>query len=119
MTPEEIKEINRLIAEEVMRAIEGDPGTAPAYQIMDDSRVQLTLTANPYDWFTFDPYHRIEQAMMALEKFENYNLHKRTWHDGTLGYRCSIENPVYCSSPWADTPSAAICSALLEAVKGE
>ena len=92
MTPEGI---NRIIAEKVM----GWP-----------NQHHTTLAVA-----NFDPYHRIEQAMMALEKFPEWHIFK----DINGDFNCFIYNDKKAiGSAWADTPEAAITLALVEAAKG-
>ena len=92
MTPEEI---NRIIAEKVM----GWP-----------NQHHTTLAVA-----NFDPYHRIEHAIMALEKFLSWEVRRYSRND----YRCRINDDELIEGDMADTPQAAICLALVEAVKGQ
>jgi hypothetical protein len=88
MNPEQC---NRLIAEKVME--------------WPDKHHTILAIAN------FDPYHNLTHAHMALEKYgKAYQLNGNgkkhmLWLDG--GY----------IGPWCDTPSAAICEAIVAAVE--
>lgn len=107
-TPEQI---NRLIAEKCMGWHREGPwwkeevphGTVPRYAI---------------DFF--HPYHRIEHAHMALEKFEVWLLEKL---DGKVVcriiYRYTKDGIGYWSRGTAATPSAAISEAIVAAVEGK
>lgn len=84
MTPEQI---NREITEKVMGYI-----------------------FNRVNW---DPYHRIDHAMMALEKFELWTLRK----DHGL-YQCMVRDKYTHYSEWTVAAPMAICLAAL-GTKGE
>ena len=92
MTPEEI---NKAIAERVM-AIPSIVAYIDGY--MDN----------------FDPYHRIDHAMMALEKYGDWMIEKT--NNGQ--YYCRI-GWGFTEGAWATTKEEAVCLAVLEAVKGE
>lgn len=117
MTPEQI---NREIAERVIQAVEGDPGTAPAFQVFPSGKVVLTLTARPYNWFEFDPCHRIDHAWMVVEKLMSMKWYLKIEIAGDMGnlvWWCDLVNPDgrYVQQK-ADTAPMAICLAALEAV---
>jgi len=105
MNPEQC---NRLIATEVMK--------------WPDKYHTVMAVAN------FDSYHNLTQAHMALSVFmqqRRYNSELRMGFRGEnllvfmeemTGYDCG---PRIIYGPKAATPSAAICEAIAEAVKGE
>ena len=111
MTPEEI---NVVIAEKVMgyRQIQGFG------RWWFPSKESVTLEDAVTD---FAPFHNISHAMMALEKFGEWSVRKAPSRFGnTSDYQCMVRtsnNDTFYSA-WVDTRSAAICLALVEAVKG-
>jgi len=119
MTPEEI---NRLIAEKVMGWVEATP-TDPRRLYWKGSQGPLeTCPSAALIGTYFDPYHRIDHAMMALEKFSAWELHRSTKY-----FFCNIyvnvneyDEPLggYIEGH-ADTAPAAISLALVEACKDD
>lgn len=118
MTPEEI---NRVIAEKVMDA----PNPFPNWmRDADGSYLRLRDGFQAYYEFydVFDPYHRIDHAIMALEKLrlQGYWCHlfgrPKTWSAALAALNDPTKDDVL---QYADTPQAAICLALVEAVKEE
>ena len=92
MIPEEI---NRIIAEKVM-------GWTGPISLGDELRLY------------FDPYHRIEHAHMAVEKFKTWEFGK---NEDPKPYYCVIDfdKAIGCAS----TPSEAISLAIVEAIGGK
>ena len=119
MTPDEI---NRLIAEKVMGWVEATP-TDPRRLYWKGSQGPLETSPSAALIGTyFDPYHRIDHAMMALEKYRKDHakqvIRVEFWHDEIV---CTIFADTKClhylMQAEADTPSAAISLALVEACK--
>ena len=114
------EQCNRLIAEKVMGWvwIELLGGWDTGSHILADMVFKR-------DW---DPYHNPTHAHMALEKFINeHSLDvtiEKDWNSswwcfiGNLPFGGPKEKEVNCKGS-AATPSAAICEAIAEAVKGE
>ena len=104
MTPDEI---NKEVAEKVM-------GIQYPEVIIRNSKYHVHRMGFPHYvkyYEEFDPYHRIDHALMALEKAgrDRWTLNHvcgwyMLWQTNVLG-------------KWADTATAAICMALLEAVE--
>ena len=113
------KEINREIAEKHMGWHE--VSYAPMMSPMMHAHWWADITG--YKWYLvkeFDPMHRIDHAMMALEKFPQWELRKDTWGDNRVTYSCDIVNPDFEHfTKSMATAQEAICLAVLEAVKGK
>ena len=117
MTPEQI---NRLIAEKVMGWVETTP-TDPRRLYWKGSQGPLeTHPAAALIGRYFDPYHRIDHAMMALEKFVVWIVEKFASDNE---YICKVwKNARLYHRPFeglGDTPSAAICEAIVSAMEGK
>jgi len=71
------------------------------------------------DGIEWDPWHRIDHAMMCLEKFSDYGVEKRTWDDGKITYRCGLmdANLRQFRSEWVENLNTSICDALMQAVR--
>jgi hypothetical protein len=115
ITPDEI---NRLIAEKVMEwdydplGGIGDDNKHPAWIAQDNSWIRVE---------DFDPYHRIEHAMMALEPMSkrgfylvlSQNAFSKEWFAKFV----NPDNPEKDVKMYAATPSEAICEAIRAALE--
>jgi hypothetical protein len=112
-----MSEINRIIATKVMGWTLEPPN-------MDSHLGWWKGSPEEFDLEDFDPLHRIEHAIMALEKYRKDNpkhlIKLAFWPDGST--TCTIYPTTisigYIADKEAATPSAAICEAIVEAVKG-
>lgn len=112
MTPEQI---NRLMAESGMFKY---PDIVPVRGKWRIHRTDTPYYEACYD--NFDPYHRIEHAMMALEKFPEYEVGKTATARYCKVWYNSVEHPKFkTAEAFADTAPAAICLACIEAKKLE
>jgi len=116
----EPSEINRLIAEKVMGWTITDFFQGHKWETKEewwcgkDYRKMVSVK-------DFDPYHRIEHAMMALEKFKFWSIYKSP--DICTAYLdCSDHNRDESAKPRSASSHelcAAICLAIVETVNGE
>ena len=110
-----MNDVNREVAEKVMGwRLDFNPFVA--YMWVDGNR------CTGFKEKDFDPMHRIEHAIMALEKFVAWDIKCRI-DDETYKkwYVCDIWNGTnwYESNLKADTAPEAICLASLKAKEGE
>jgi hypothetical protein len=111
MNPEQC---NRLIAEKVMEFEDCGSGKAHWYDPETGD-----FYGGPFE--DFDPYHNPTHAHMALEKFTaRGDVISLAANEDTTGpkWMCRIWTEGAYYEGFADTPSAAICEAIAEVVKG-